>query len=132
MSGCEIRGQEILKLKNDKVKLEKHRDFQIRRVEDEERSRKAIENDFNALQHAVLEVVTDKEIISINVRFDIILGKYSGCALLNRPSQSVLEANETNQSCQPTEEQEEPSEVIDLDDDVVYNLKRVVEMKTNG
>ena len=46
-----------------------------RRVEDEERSRKAIENDSNALQHAVLEVVTDKEIISINVRFDIILGK---------------------------------------------------------
>eukprot|EP01046_Picozoa_sp_COSAG06_P029945 COSAG06_NODE_2815_length_6235_cov_641.255704_8_plen_97_part_00 len=39
------------------------------------------------------------------------------------------ETNKTNQSCQPTKE---PLEVIDLDDDVVYNLKQVVEIKTNG
>ena len=33
------------------------------------------------------------------------------------------ETNETNESCLPSTAQEEPLEVIELDDKVIYNLK---------
>ena len=49
--------------------------------------------------------------------------------------QSVLKANETNETCILSTTQEEPLEVIKLDDDIklddaiVYNLKQI---DTNG
>ena len=84
----ELRDQEINQLERDKIKLEKRKDFQIRRMKDEKRRREAVEN--NALQHAVLEVVTDEEMFSINGRFDTILGKHS-LGLLTRPFQSAFQ-----------------------------------------
>ncbi len=50
---------------------------------------------------------------------DIFLGNSMGPPLLSRPFQSVLKANETNETnetCQPSTTQEEPLEVIDLDE----------------
>ena len=58
-------------------------------------------------------------------------GIYSGDITPDEANEinETKETNETNETCQPTKE---PLEVIDLDDDVVYNLKQVVEIKTNG
>jgi hypothetical protein len=141
----ELRDQEINQLKRDKTKLIQRIDFKRRLKEKEDRDHERVKNEFNALQRAVLEVATDKDLRSINVRFDTITSTHG--PLLKRPFQSVLKANpnllseylptvlkanetnetnETNQSCQPTKE---PLEVIDLDE--IYK-KQVVEIKTNG
>ena len=81
-------------------------------------SRRGIERKFNALQCVVLEVVDDKDLRSINRRFNDSIGNSMGPPLLSRPFQSVLKANETNETnetCQPSTTQEEPLEAIDLD-----------------
>ena len=76
------------------MKLEKHRDWQIKRIKEEEARRKTAEDRFAALQAAVLEVVSDKEMFLINHHFDTNAGlrwsKRGGVPLLTRPFRSVV------------------------------------------
>ena len=115
----ELRDEEIRKLEKDKMKLQNRIEFKNKLNDREIESRRGIERKFNALQCVVLEVVDDKDLRSINSRFNDSIGKSMGPPLLSRPFQSVFlkanEANETNETCQPSTTQEEPLEVIDLD-----------------
>ena len=106
---------------------QKRIDWQTKRIKRDEKERRALEDKFDALKDAVLEVVDDKEMFMINNRFDINLGNRMGLPLLSRPFQSVLKANETNELCIPSKTNEEPLEVIDLDE--VYKMKQI---DTNG
>ena len=123
----ELRDEEIRKLGKDKMKLQNRINFKNKLNEREIKDHKSVERKFNALQCVVLEVVDDKDLRSINSRFNDNIGNRMGPPLLTRPFQSVLKANETNELCIPSKTQEEPLEVIDLDE--VYKMKQI---DTNG
>ena len=94
----ELRDEEIRKLEKDKMKLQNRIEFKNKLNDREIESRRGIERKFNALQCVVLEVVDDKDLRSINSRFNDSIGNSMGPPLLSRPFQSVLKANEANET----------------------------------
>ena len=95
----ELRDEEIRKLEKDKMKLQNRIEFKNKLYDREIKDHKSVEREFDALKDAVLEVVNDKDLRSINSRFNDNIGNRIGPPLLTRPFQSVLKANETNELC---------------------------------